>query len=320
MRYCLLFVVVLLIQFVNAQDSIVKTQDSVVKVLDTVKWVQKNKAGLDVNEVTFVNWNAGGSNSVSALFNLVSSLRYKKDNLIWKSSVRTRYGINKQESQKLRKTEDELELISNIGYRKDTLTNWYYSGRLNFKTQYSNGYIYPDRTKPISRFMSPGYLFIGGGVEYGKNLEKLSFYFSPLTFKGTYVLDQMLADAGSFGVEPAVYDDLGNRIEKGENARTEMGILVTNAYETELLENIYIRNQLSFYTDYLNSFGNVDVDWEIVLDFKVNSYVKATLGSHLKYDNDIKTKEETIIEDEFVERGASVQWKQLLGVGVTMEF
>ncbi|APX99647.1 DUF3078 domain-containing protein [Lacinutrix venerupis] len=313
MRYCLLFVVVFSFQLVKAQDSIVK-------VLDTVKWVQKNQAGLDVNEVTFVNWNAGGSNSVSALFNLVSSLRYKKDNLIWKSSVRTRYGINKQENQKLRKTEDELELISSIGYRKDTLTNWYYSGRLNFKTQYSNGYTYPNRDNPISRFMSPGYLFIGGGVEYGKNLEKLSFYFSPLTFKGTYVLDQKLADAGSFGVEPAVYDELGNRIEKGENARTEMGILVTNAYETELLENIYIRNQLSFYTDYLNSFGNVDVDWEIVFDFKVNSYVKATLGSHLKYDNDIKIAEETINEDEFLERGARVQWKQLLGVGVTMEF
>jgi len=315
MKYCLLFFVVFTFQLVRAQN-----QDSIVKVLDTVKWVQKNHAGLDINEVTFVNWNAGGSNSVSALFNLVSSWRYKKDNLIWKSSVSTRYGINKQENQKLRKTEDELELISTLGYRKDTLTNWYYSGRLNFKTQYSNGYTYPDRDNPISRFMSPGYMFIGGGVEYGKNLEKLSFYFSPLTFKGTFVLDQKLADAGSFGVEAAVYDALGNRIEKGENSRTEMGILVTNAYETEVLENIYIRNQLSFYTDYLNSFGNVDVDWEIVFDFKVNSFVKATLGSHLKYDNDIKTKEETTIEDEFVERGASIQWKQLLGVGVTMEF
>ena len=38
-----------------------------VKVLDTVKWRQLNKLGLDINEVTFVNWNAGGANSISAL-------------------------------------------------------------------------------------------------------------------------------------------------------------------------------------------------------------------------------------------------------------
>lgn len=313
LRFYILFLVLFSFQIVKAQDSIVKG-------LDTVKWVQKNRAGLDINEVTFVNWNAGGSNSVSALFNIFSSLRYKKDNLIWRNSIRARYGVNKQENQKLRKTEDEVELISTIGYRKDTLTNWYYSGKFNFKTQYSNGYNYPNRDNPISRFMAPGYLFVGGGVEYGKNLEKFSIYFSPLTFKGTFVLDQDLADTGSFGVEPAIYDTSQNRVKKGDNARTEMGILVTNAYETEVLENIYVRNQLSLYTDYLNSFGNIDVDWEVVFDFKVNDYVKATLGSHIRYDNDIKTMEETAVVDEFIERGAKLQWKQVLGVGVTMDF
>ncbi|WP_034057155.1 DUF3078 domain-containing protein [Lacinutrix jangbogonensis] len=313
MRFCLLFLFIFSFQAVKAQDS-------VVKVLDTAKWVQINRAGLDLNEVTFVNWNAGGSNSVSALFNVFSSLRYKKDNLIWISYIRTRYGVNKQESQKLRKTEDEFELISTIGFRKDTLTNWYYSGRLNFKTQYSKGFNYPNRDNPISRFMAPGYLFIGGGVEYGKNLERFSFYFSPLTFKGTFVLDQDLADSGSFGVQAAEYDALQNRIKKGENARTEMGLLVTNTYEAEVFENIHIRNQFSVYTDYFNSFGNMDIDWEVIFDFKVNNYVKATLGSHIRYDNDIKTQEETDVVDVFVGRGAKLQWKQLLGVGVTMEF
>ncbi len=291
-----------------------------VKVVDTTAWKQANKLGVDINEVTFVNWNAGGANSISALLAIQSSLRYKKNNLIWFNELRTRYGVNKQENQRLRKTEDELELISTLGFRKDTLTNWYFSGRFNFKTQYTNGFNYPNRDNSISSFMTPGYLFLGGGAEYGKNIEKLSFYMSPLTFKATFVLDQDLADDGSFGVEPAVYDALGNKIKDGENTRTEMGILLTNSYETEVLENIYIKNRLSFYTDYLNSFGNIDVDWEVVFDFKVNDFVKATLGSHLKYDNDIKIIEETEVEDEFVERGASIQWKQLLGIGVVVDF
>lgn len=319
MRVFILLFAIVTISSAKAHNHLT-VKDSVVKALDTAKWVQKNKAGLDIHEVTFVNWNAGGSNSISALFNLVSTLRYQKDNLIWRSSARTRYGVHKQESQKLRKTEDELELVSTIGYRKDTLTNWYYSARFNFKTQFSNGYKYPNRENPISRFMAPGYLFVGGGIEYGKNIEKLSFYFSPLTFKGTFVLDQELADAGAFGVATAIYDAAGNRTRKGENSRTEMGILMTNAFETEVFDNIYIKNHLSFYTDYLNSFGNVDVDWEVVFDFKVNSYVKATLGSHIRYDDDIKTYKETAVVDVLEEKGPKVQWKQILGVGVIMAF
>ena len=313
---CLLFCVNSVFgQSVNPQNS-----EQPVKVLDTVKWKQLNKVGLDINEVTFVNWNAGGANSISALLAIKSSLRYKRNNLIWFNEVRTRYGVNKQENQRLRKTEDELELISTLGFRKDTITNWYYSGRFNFKTQYTNGYNYPNRDNSISRFMAPGYLFVGGGVEYGKNIEKLSFYMSPLTFKATFVLDQELADKGSFGVSPAIFDTLGNKIVDGENVRTEMGVLVTNSYETQVLENIYIKNRVSLYTDYLNSFGNIDVDWEVVFDFKVNDFVKATLGSHLRYDNDVKIIEETEIEDEFAERGASLQWKQLLGIGVIVDF
>ena len=315
MRLFLVICVLCISQITYAQKT-----DSIVKSLDTLKWKQINRVGMDINEVTFVNWSAGGANSVSALVTLNSSLRYKKNNLIWFNAVRTRYGVNKQESQRLRKTEDELELISTIGYRKDTITNWYFSGRFNFKTQYSNGYNYPDRDNPISRFMAPGYLFIGGGAEYGKNIEKMSFYFSPLTFKGTFVLDQRLADKGAFGVTPAVYDNEGNKIIDGEMVRTEMGILVTNAYEAQVMENIYLKNQLSLYTDYLNSFGNIDVDWEVVFNFKVNDFVKATLGSHLRYDNDVKIIEETEVEDEFVEKGASVQWKQLLGIGVVVDF
>ncbi|MDA0175957.1 MULTISPECIES: DUF3078 domain-containing protein [Mesoflavibacter] len=308
-----------ILTFLTAQILFAQT-DSIVKNLDTLKWKQVNRVGMDINEVTFVNWSAGGANSISALLAINSSLRYKKNNLIWFNAIKTRYGVNKQESQKLRKTEDELELISTIGYRRDTLTNWYFSGRFNFKTQYSNGYNYPNRDNPISRFMSPGYVFLGGGAEYGKNIEKLSFYLSPLTFKGTFVLDQSLADKGAFGVTPAVYDTDGNKLVDGETVRTEMGILITNAYEAQVMDNIYLRNQLSLYTDYLNSFGNIDVDWEVVFDFKVNDFVKATLGSHIKYDNDVKIIEETDTEDEFVEKGASVQWKQLLGIGVVVDF
>ena len=313
---------ILLVQLVSAQPDSLYFKPATNPNIPV--WTNTNTAGLDINEVAFVNWNSGGSNSISALIGLNSVLRYEYRNFIWDSNLLARYGLNKQEEQEFRKTDDLLEIRSSLGFRKNKRTNWYYSARFNFKTQFANGYNYPNTSNEISKFMAPGYLFLGGGVEYGKNIDKFSMYFSPLTLKTTFVFDEALSDAGSFGVLPAEYDADGNLIRSGERVRKELGVLLTSAYETELFENVAIRNLMSFYTDYINDFGNVDIDWEIVFDFRVNNFVRATLGSHLRYDNDVKVQEEVVNtetdETEFVGLGARVQRKQLLGVGVVYEF
>src|SRR5690606_2918925 len=194
------------------------------------------------------------------------------------------------------------------------------SAHFNFKSQFTNGYNYPNKDNSISKFMAPGYMFIGGGAEYGKDLEKFSFYFSPLTVKTTFVLDETLANKGAFGVEPGIYDLDGNLIKNGQKVKNEVGILVTHFFETEMFENIKISTKLNLYTDYIKSFGNVDVDWLVNFEFKVNQFVRAILTSHLRYDDDIKISTPTDVAGEFIENGARVQWKQLLGVGVAINF
>ena len=318
MRKILFILFVLIAQFLWAQPDSLYFKSEIKE--DIPVWIQENLVGVDINEVAFVNWNSGGSNSISALVAVNSALKYKYRHFVWDNYFIARYGINRQESQELRKTDDIIEIISNLGYRKDTLTNWYFSARFNFKTQFAKGYNYPNTTNAISKFMAPGYLFLGGGVEYGKNIEKLSTYFSPLTLKSTFVLDENLSNAGSFGVKPAEYDDEGNIVRQGERVRNEFGILLTSAFESEVYENIAIVNYISFYSDYINDFGNIDVDWQVVCNFKVNNFVRATLGSHLKYDNDIKILVETDEEGVFDEEGARVQWKQILGIGVVVNF
>ncbi|WP_298550840.1 DUF3078 domain-containing protein [uncultured Algibacter sp.] len=319
MKYLLLFIVSLCFQFLNAQPDSLYIKEKKQKYTGP-EWVQENKASFDLSEVAFVNWNSGGSNSISGLLGLKSKLNYKDKFFVWKNNVEVRYGVNKQEARELRKTDDLFEINSNIGYKPDSLSSWFYSARLNLRTQLTNGYNYPNRDEPISRLFAPGYLFFGGGMEYGKNIDKLSFYFSPLTLKATFVLDEDLANAGSFGVTPAVLDSDGNVIVPGEQIRSEVGVLVTNSYEMEVVENINIKNQVSLYSDYVNNFGNLDLDWRIDFDFKVNSFVRATLGSHLRYDDDVKTQIPSEIEGEFDESGAKVQWKQFLGVGVAVDF
>ena len=316
MRKILSVCIVLLCQLSIGQTA---TKDSVQAVVKS-KWIQKNRASLDISEVTFVNWSSGGSNSISGLLGLNSSLNYDQENFYWKNKGKIRYGVNKQEDQELRKTEDILEFDSNIGYRKDSLTNWFFSGQFTFKSQFTNGYNYPNRERAISKFMAPGYMFIGGGAEYGKDFEKFSFYFSPLTVKTTFVLDRDLANRGAFGVDPAVYDLEGNLIKSGQRVRNEVGILVSHFFETEMFENIKISTKLNLYTDYLEDFGNVDVDWLVNFDFKVNEFVRASLSSHLRYDDDVKILTPTDVAGQYIESGAKVQWKQLLGIGIAVNF
>mgnify|MGYP003135987359 CR=1 FL=1 len=262
-------------------------------------WKKLNRVGVDLSEVAFVNWNAGGSNSISGLAEVVLERNYSDSNKKWRNKLVTRYGVNSQEGQEIRKTDDMLELTSDFGYRRDTLSNWYYSAKFRFASQFTNGYKYPDTSTPISQFMAPGYVFVGVGGEYGQRLDNLSIYASPLTYKSTFVLDQNLANNGAFGVTPAVRDADGNIIREGSHFN--------------------LTNLVNLYTDYLNSFGNIDIDWQLNLNFKVNSFVLAKVGSHLKYDNDIKITETNVDGDE-VTMGARTQWKQQLGIGVIVDF
>ena len=319
MKNVLFVVFCLLSQYLIAQpDSLfIKT---ITPKEERPEWLQKSKFSVDLSEVAFVNWNAGGSNSVSALVGFYTEANYRDKYYFWNNNLTSRYGLNSQQGQQIRKTDDLFELNSSLGYKPNIISNWFYSIKLNFRTQFANGYKYPNTDTPISRFMAPGYMFFGGGMEYGKNIDALSFYFSPLTLKATFVLDQDLANAGAFGVEPAIYDDLGQLIRAGEQFRREAGILITNSYQMQVVENIGLKHQVNLYTDYVNNFGNVDVDWRIDFDFKVNSFVRATLGSHIRYDDDIKTQEPTEVEGEFDEAGAKLQWKQFLGVGFAVDF
>lgn len=301
-------------------DSLAANSAMLVNQEIIILWTRKNAVGVNFNEVAFVNWNAGGNNSISALFFGNFERNFQRELLSWKTNASLRYGLNAQEGRELRKTEDQIVFNSTFGYRQNLTSNFRYSAKFNFNTQFASGYRYPDTEKPISSFMAPGYVFLGIGAEYTDPKEDLTVYLSPVTQKSTFVLNQTLANEGMFGVTPAVRDELGNIIEEGENVRTEFGVLFTSSFKKEVFANVNLENQLSLYSDYLNKFGNIDVDWQLNLNLVVNDFIKANIGSHLRYDDDVKVKEDTNNDGELETLGPKVQFKQMLGVGVVYEF
>ncbi len=284
-------------------------------------WRVENTLGLNVSEVAFVNWNAGGDNAFSALANAKFVRNYKFRYVQWNNDLVLRYGFNIQEGQKLRKTEDAIRFSSSFGYRRDTLTSWYYSAKVKFNTQFSNGYKYPDRTMPISRFMAPGYLFVGGGISYIPEGKNFNLYISPLTQKATFVLDRDLANDGAFGVQKAVRDSTGAILKEGEKKFIELGISVTNEWETPIWENVSLDHRISLYTDYLRSFGNVDIDWELNFMFTVNDFIKANFGTQIIYDDDIRFNQVIADDGSVVSSGVPrIQFRQMLAIGLSYSF
>lgn len=296
------------------------SQDIKPIVVDTAShWEKKNTLGFDLSEIAFVNWSPGGVSSVTGLAKAIFTRKYDRGNIKWGNELIMRYGLNKQDGVEWRKTDDAFQFSSTFGYRTDTISNWYHSAKFNFNTQFTNGYSYPNTDKPISKTFAPAYTFLGVGAEYSNKEKKVNVYLSPLTMKNTLVLDQRLANQGAFGVDKAVYDPVtGELLRKGSKSRTELGILVTGHHKHELWKNITLEDRLVLYTDYLNKFGNIDIDWQMQLDFVVNEYVKANIGTQLVYDDDIKAKEER--GGEQVTLGPKVQLKQILGIGVVYNF
>jgi len=281
-------------------------------------WERTNTVGLDITQIAFVNWSVGGNNSVSGLAKANFVRKYSHKNINWVNELICKYGINSQEGQETRKTDDQLQFNSTFGYRRDTTSNWYYSAKFNFATQFSNGYAYPNTTDEISGPFSPAYIFLGVGTEYIRKDLGYTAYFSPLTEKTTLVLNQTLADKGAFGVAGATYDAEGNIISEGRNSRTEFGILITQQLKRQVFKNIMLDTRLALYTDYINKFGNIDVDWQFQLDMTVNEYVKANIGAHIIYDDDIKSTKE--VDGLVVTGGPKMQLKQMLGLGLTYSF
>jgi len=293
----------------KTEHKITKSTVSAIKYAAApVWWDHRNSISLDINEATFLNWSSGGVNSIAGLLKVDLVRSYKKLHVLWNNELYVRYGLNQQEEKGLRKTEDKIELNTTFGYRRDTISNWFYSVKANFRTQFSDGYKYPKKNAPISRFFAPAYLFLGAGTHYENKKQNFSLYLSPVTLKSTFVLDNDMSNEGAFGVV------------KGKNSRHQFGFLLKSIFRKEVLKNILMTNILSLYTDYIKDFGNVDVNWELNFGLKVNKYIMATVGTHLIYDDDIKFKKDTNGDGTLETLGARVQLKQFLGIGLTYRF
>ena len=277
-------------------------QDSIPS--DTSYWHSGFKGIVTFNQSAFKNWQAGGENTVAAASRVEIPLNYIKNKIHWSNALRMRYGFTNQRSGGFRKTQDLLAFESNFGYYfQPDLKKWLWTTSLNFGTQFTDGFNYPNDSMKISAFMAPGYLLDDTGIQYREG-DTFSVIYSPLASKWTFVQDDSLSAAGAFGVEP------------GQTFRDEFGTSLNVAFNKEITKNVTYDSKLILFTNYEEDFGNIDVFWNNLLVFQINNILAATLSMDFIYDDDIVIQEKDS-DGTIIGEGPRLQYKQAFGLGLT---
>lgn len=275
-------------------------------------WKFGGLIGANLNQAAFVNWASGGQNSIAYTVLANAFAKYEKGKSRWITSLDLAYGQTRVGGEgPFRKTDDRIELSSKYGYEINEKVFW--TALLNFRTQFDEGFNLPNDSVPISEFMSPGYLQIALGIDYIPT-ENFSVMVSPLASKMTFVMNQRMADAGQFGVEPAEFNEFGEKTQDGANFRYELGASLTAMYSVKFAkESISFSSKLQLFSNYLEKPENIDVNWETLLSFKINNYLNASISTLLIYDDDIDIVEEV---DGETEVGPRTQFREVLSIGL----
>jgi hypothetical protein len=314
MKKNLLVILLVLPAFVFAQDSI-----------PPKNWKWTGLTGLYLNQAAFSNWTAGGINSVafSALGKYTAD--YSRNKLTWKNNLNLKYGMLKNQNENLKKNEDLIELISVIG--TNISEHWAFTGYLSFRTQFAYGYDADFDTMKISQFMAPGYLTILPSLRY-QPVEWFYLLLSPVTAKMTFVLDQGLADLGSFGVTPAEYDTNHVKITDGEKMLFYLGPFAEAYLKKDLAKNLNFESRLNVLYTFLNRENleawDMDVSWENFINYKIAKYFSLSLFLHFVYYPGqpivkFETQPDGIVVPK-AEPNKHIQIKETVGIGITYSF
>ena len=312
----------------NSVADSAKMIKDVPKIAKDTSWKVGGFISLNYNQVTLVNWAAGGQNMLSG--SVVGNLfaNYKRGKASWDNTLDFGYGMLESGTAKTQKSDDRIELNSKYGYTiKDKIN---YSALINMKTQFAPGYNYPNDSTVISRFLAPAYITLALGFDY-KPASYFSLFLSPATGRLTIVDDQQLADAGQFGVTPATYNANGVKLTSGKLYNAAFGAYLRMHFQKDLIKNVNLLSNLSLFNNYTDPVvanrENCTVDWLSMLTAKVGKLFSFSIIAHVIYDNNIsiptygtKMVGSVVENNVVVGSGPKTQFQEALGVGLSYKF
>ncbi len=276
-----------------------ETSRTIKKEADTSTWNWK-KGGLmsfNLAQGSLSNWASGGDNfslTVNGYFNYY--FFYKKNRHSWDNNIDVNMGYVQSTSLGSRKNDDRFDYLSKYGYKMDTVGKWYLSTLFNFRSQLFDGYTYSNNIGTFaSSFLSPAYVILSVGFDW-KAAQNLSVFFSPLTSRSIFLMNDKLAMKGGYGI-PA-----------GSHSVNEIGAFATVNYNNTIAKNVTYKGRVDLFSNYQNKPENVDLYMTNLFSFKINRFFSATYSLDMIYDDDIR-----LFGPE--KKSPGLQTKSLIGIG-----
>ena len=279
--------------------------------------------GLNINQLALSNWAAGGENSSTGKAFANFTLLDKKKAFEQKLTGAFAFGISRFADKRIEKQDDKIDLTYALSL--NSKTQWNISMVATFNTQFANGYKYPNDSTVISSFFAPAYLTVSAGYTYKSKNDRFQIFMSPMAGKVTFVMNQDLADAGSFGVKKGYYDQDSLWIP-GENVAAAVGVNAIINYNQPIGKNITYTTMLNAFYNYTEKRDDnrlrLDLNWENTVNFAISKHLTTVLFVHLKYDHNttFPVYEEIDGVETVVDNVPKLQFKESLGIAFVHNF
>jgi hypothetical protein len=271
-----------------------------------IYWKNSGAFRMNFRNVTLKNWNAGGSSNIALGGEFRYAANYKKGDHSWNNTFLFAYGLIREANSDFPFKKNDDRILMNSKYSRKLNGVWSLSSIVDFRTQFDRGYRYrrlpntdTEQRTFLSKFMAPGYLQGSLGLTY-KGSDWYALTLSPYTGKLTFVWDDSLSRAGAFGVE------------KGEKSRLEAGSSITTSLKKTIMENVKLSSNLNLFAGY-ESMDKVDVNWEALLELRVNKFISSSISAQLIYDEDIRVRRDDGTE------GPAVQFQNVINIGFILD-
>ena len=252
-------------------------------------WQTEVVGTLNLTQASFDNWEQGGENNLAWQVTLNTNFTLDREKYNWVNKGKFSYGLAKVGDAEAKKSDDEIKLETIYIRKLGVHINPFVSATA--LTQFAAGFDFDDDTKTkVSGFLDPGYFTQSAGISFAPRDEIK-------TRLGATLKETITNDF------PVPYAD-DPKTSAIEEIKVEGGITSVTEFKKKFEENILFTSELELFSN-LQSFDQIDVNWENDFSVKVAKYINVSLNVELFYDRDISKRR---------------QFKQVLALGLTYSF
>ncbi len=248
-------------------------------------WVHTASAALNLTQVSFKDWVAGGSNTLAYSVALQGSSVLTSEQTVWTNNYHLAFGQARLGDQGLRKTDDDIYLESLLILRTGGSVSPYVA--LTFRSQFGPGYNYSSVPETqVSKIFDPAYVTQSAGLEYRPA--------SWLTTRvGAEVREIVTSQFNQYATDLTT-----NTVHK---VWTRGGLESVSELNANVAENIQLVGRLELFAPF-QTMDRIVVRNDYSIVAKVNKYISTGLTFNLINDVNVS---------------ARTQMKQALSLGLT---